>query len=422
MSTAFSNALAGLSANAQAINVVSANLSNINTTGYKGQTVSFEDLISASLGDTSGAAQVGGNTVMRSTTQFNQGSIQTTSQPYDAAIQGSGFFVLQTGAGQQVYSRAGNFSVDSSGNLVAAGGQHVQGWNAVNGVVSTSGGVSNITVPVNGLQPPTATTNFSVGANLNASATLGASNATFSSPIQVVDAQGAQHVLTITYSETSANNWGYTVTIPSADLAAGAGGAAGAAPTTLTSGTLVFDGTGHLTTPAVAANPIKIAITGLADGASDMNLNWNLYDANGVASVTSFSQASSNLPTTQDGVIASQVTSIGIGVNGAIQATYSNGSTVTVAQLALASVLNPDSMQDLGNNTLGITAATATPTIGVPGTGSRGQIAGGSLESSTVDIATQMTDLLTYERGYQADSKVITTEDEILQATIALRP
>src|ERR1019366_1503157 len=222
MSTAFSNALAGLSANAQAINVVSANLSNINTTGYKGQTVSFEDLISASLGDTSGAAQVGGNTVMRSATQFNQGSIQTTSQPYDAAIQGSGFFVLQTGAGQQVYSRAGNFSVDSFGNLVARGGQYVQGWNAVNGALSTSGGVTNITLPVNGLQSPQATTNFSVSANLNASATLGASNATFSSPIQVVDAQGTQHVLTITYSETSANNWGYTVTIPSTDLAAGA--------------------------------------------------------------------------------------------------------------------------------------------------------------------------------------------------------
>ena len=107
-----------------------------------------------------------------------------------------------------------------------------------------------------------------------------------------------------------------------------------------------------------------------------------------------------------------QLTGTSIGANGQISATYSNGSSVVVAQLALASVLNPGSMQNLGNNTFTATSATATPIIGTSATGSRGQITGGALESSTVDIATQFTNLLTYERGYQANSKVITTEDE----------
>jgi flagellar hook protein FlgE len=417
MSIAFSNALSGLSANALAIDVVSGNMANINTTGYKDQTVSFQDLISQNLGGLASDAQVGGNAVTQTTRQFTQGSIQTTSQPYDAAIQGSGFFVLQTSAGQQVYSRAGNFTVDSSGQLLASNGQHVQGWNAVAGALNTSGGITNITLPVNGLQPPIATANFSASANLNASAVVGSSDGTFSSPVQVVDAQGAQHVLTITYTETSANNWTYAVTIPSSELAAGVG-----TTTKVASGSLVFDGTGHLTTPAAKASPITLAVTGLADGAADMNLNWNLYDTSGVASLTSFSQTSSNLSSTQDGVLAAQVTGTSIGANGTIQASYSNGTSVTVAQLALASVLNPDSMQDLGNGSFGITQATATPTIGLPGTGPRGEVSGGSLESSTVDIATEMTNLLTYERGYQANSKVVTVEDEILQSTIALKP
>ncbi len=417
MSTALSNALAGLSANAQAINIVSANMSNINTTGYKNQTVSFEDLMSQSLNGGNSAAQAGGNTVAISSRHFTQGSVQTTGQAYDAAVQGNGFFVLQSPAGQQVYSRAGTFSVDSSGNLIAPGGQNVQGWNASAGVLDTSAALSNITLPVNGIQAPKATSTFSVSANLNASAAVGSSDGTFSTPIQIVDAQGGQHVLTITYTETSPDNWGYQVTIPSSDLTSGTG-----STTTLSSGTLTFNSSGQLTTPAASAKPIAIQISGLANGAADTTVNWNLYDAKGNALLTSFNQPSSNLSSQQNGTLASQVTDISIGTNGAVHANYSDGTSVTVAQLALASVLNPGTMQDLGNNIYGATAATATPTVGMPGTGARGQIVGGALESSTVDIATEMTHLLTYERGYQADSKVITTEDEILQATIALKP
>jgi flagellar hook protein FlgE len=281
--------------------------------------------------------------------------------------------------------------------------------------LNTGGATSNITLPISGSQQPIATTNFTLSANLNSNATVGASDATFSSPIQVYDAEGTSHTLTVTYTETAANNWSYNVTIPSTDVTGGTGTA-----TTVGSGTLTFDGTGQLTSPAASAGAIAIPITGLADGASDMSLNWNLYSASGTPTITQFSEASANLATTQDGTAPGQLTGTSIGANGQISASYSNGSSVVVAQIALASVLNPDSMQTLGNNTFVATAATAAAIVGTSGTGSRGQITGGALESSTVDIATEFTNLLTYERGYQANSKVITTEDDIMQSTVGL--
>ena len=414
MSTAFSNALSGLNANSLAIDSVSGNLANLNTSGYKDNKISFNDLLSGNVNGQS-ATSVAGSVVAQASTQFNQGSIQPTSQPFDAAIQGTGFFVLQSPSGQTTYTRAGNFSVDATGNLLGASGENVQGWNVINGKMDTTGATSNITLPVSGSQQPIATTNFTISANLSANATVGSANASFSSPIQVFDAQGTGHTLTVKYTETAANNWSYDISIPSSELTSGTGTA-----TSVATGTLTFDGTGKLTTPALTDPPVTVAITGLVDGASDLNLNWKLYNASGTPAITQFSEASANLASTQNGSASGQLTGTSIGANGQISATYSNGASVVVAQIALASVLNPDSMQNLGNNTFGVTAATATPIIGTSGTGSRGQITGGALESSTVDIAKEFTNLLTYERGYQANSKVITTEDNVTQATVAL--
>ena len=400
MSTTFSNALSGLNANSKAIDVVSGNLANLNTNGYKVNNVSFQDLINESLGGQFDSHMIGGSTVAQSTRTFTQGAVQTTSQPYDAAIQGNGFFVLQNTAGQQGFTRSGNFKVDASGHLLTQDGQSVQGWNAANGTLISNGPVSNIVVPIDGLRQPTPTANFTITANLNANAALGSADATFSTPMPVIDSQGNTHTLTITYSKTAADTWGYKVTIPSADVNGGTGDAI-----TVASGNLVFDGTGHLATPAAAAGSIPIPIKGLSNGAADVSVNWNLYDSTGTATLTDFNQASANLGSTQDGTASGQLNQIAIGSNGQILAHYSNGDAIPVAQLALATVLNPDSMSDLGNNTFGVTSSTSLPAIGLPGTGSRGEISGGALESSTVDIAKEFTDLLTYERGYQANSK-----------------
>ena len=417
MSTTFSNALSGLTANAQAIDIVSGNLANLNTYGYKVNTVAFQSLVNENLGgDSSKSGSVGGSTVLRSSRTFTQGSVQNTGQAYDAAVQGNGFFVLRGVKNQQVFTRAGNFKVDASGHLLTQDGQFVQGWTAQNDVLNTSGNVGDIVLPISGLRQPTATKSFSVTANLNTNAAVGTPDAAFSSPIPVVDSQGITHTLTISYTKTAAGAWDYKVTIPSTQVTAGVGAA-----TTVASGTLTFDSLGHLKTPAVASNPVKIAVTGLIDGAADVNLDWNLYDVTGTPSLTQYSQASANLGSTQDGAPSGQLTSMSIGIDGQILAHYSNGDAVPVAQLALGTVLNPDSMRDLGNNTFGVTSGTSLPAIGLPGTGSRGQISGGALETSTVDVAREFTNLLTYERGYQANSKVVTTEDEVIQATLGIK-
>jgi flagellar hook protein FlgE len=185
-------------------------------------------------------------------------------------------------------------------------------------------------------------------------------------------------------------------------------------------GSVTFDGAGHLVTPASTAGAVPISVTGLADGAKDLSINWNLYDASGNATLTQYNQASANLGTKQDGMAAGQLIGMSIGSGGQLVATFSNGSSQTLAQIALASVLNPGSMQEVSGNNYSPSSATATPVIGPPSTGARGQITGGALEGSTVDIATEFTNLLQYERGYQANSKVISTEDQVMQQTIGL--
>ncbi|HYA18706.1 MAG TPA: flagellar hook protein FlgE [Bryobacteraceae bacterium] len=416
MSSAIANALSGLTANSTAINVVSNNLANLNTTGYKDEQVSFEDLVNESIAGLASSTTISGSTNAVGVQQFSQGTIETTGNPYDAAIQGGGFFVLQDpSSGQQLLTRQGNFTVNASGDLVTQSGQFVQGWKAVNGVLSTTGPVGNIALPTGLSLAPTATTAFSLNVNLNANATAGAADASFSSPVQVIDAQGVSHTLTVTYTETAPNTWSYAVTIPSADLAAG-----GAGSTSLASGTLSFNGAGQLTNPAAAAGGIPVAINNLADGASNMNITWNLYDANGASLITQDTATSANLSSTQNGLQGGQLTGLSIGTNGVIVGTFSNGQTINVAQIALASVTNPGSLEQFDGNSWVPTAATAAPVIGMPASGARGQIDGGALESSTVNIASEFTNLLEFERGYQANSKVVTTEDEIVQQTISL--
>ena len=420
MSIAFSNALSGLTADATAINVVSENLANLNTTGYKDEQVSFEDLVNQSLSGFSNVNSISGSTIARTNQEFTQGTLQTTGGAFDAAIQGGGFFVLRDTSGQQLFTRQGNFQVTSTGEVMTSSGQHVEGWNAVNGVLSTNGVTSDLVVPASLSSIPVATTQFSLTANLNANAAVGSPDATFSSPVQIYDAEGNAHTLTVTYTETAPNTWSYAVTIPSADV-----GGTGTTTTLGSGGTLTFDGNGKLQSPAPGAGSgdIQIPLT-LANGANIGNptgtLTWNLYDAAGNPTISQNTQASTNLSNTQDGSQSGSLVGVSIGTGGQLTANFSNGTTQAVGQIALATVLNPETMQQLDGNSFAVTGATAAPVIGTPSTGARGSISGGSLETSTVDIATEFTNLLQYERGYQANSKVVTTEDQVIQTTLAL--
>jgi len=418
MFASFSTALSALSAHVTAVDVVGNNLANLNTPGYKTSAVSFRDLVTQSLGAGLGETQVGFGTGRPFTTrQFTQGAIQSSTGLLDAAIQGDGFFVLRDERGGTLFTRAGNFKVDDLGYLTTLTGEKVQGWmERADGTVNPTGAISDIVVPVGTLKTPIATTNFSMDLNLNAAAVVGQLDATFSTPMEVVDSLGTTHVLTITFTKTNAAEWDYEVTIPDADLASPPD-----PPVPLASGTITFDTDGKLLTPDPSSPTVDINITGLADGASDMSLKWSLYNPNGSARLTQFAQPSAVSANTQDGSTSASLTRVGLADGGKIVAQYSNGLQRIVGQVALASIRNSDTLIAAGNNNFQASARTAMPAIGVPGTGGRGTILGGSLEASTVDIAREFTNLIVYQRGYQANSRVLTTADEMSQETINLK-
>ncbi|MEO8659288.1 MAG: flagellar hook-basal body complex protein, partial [Bryobacteraceae bacterium] len=331
----------------------------------------------------------------------------------DAAISGDGFFVVKDQQNQTLYTRAGNFRMDAQGNLLTASGENVQGWSAVNGKVSASGAIGNISLPVSGAVPATVTTKMSMNVNLNAGATVGdAATGTFSTPVQVVDSLGNTHILTATFTKTDANKWEYKVEIPKADLKDGGA-------TELSTGSLAFDATGFLSAPAATDAPIDVKIAGLVDGAADQTVAWSMWDS-GSSAITQFAQTSAMSSVTQDGAEAGEISSIALKNGGAITAHFSNGQDLVIGQLAVASIRNPESLVGVGNNNLKSSTTTGEAAIGEAASGGRGKIVGGALEASTIDIAREFTSLLTMQRSYQANSKVITTSDDMMQQTIAM--
>ncbi len=414
MFTSFSTALSAMNADSTALDVVSNNLANLNSTGFKGSTTEFHDLVSQAFGD----AASPGLGVSRSSIiqQFSQGAVQTSSGSLDAAIKGDGFFVAKDTGGNQVFTRDGKFVVDSSGVLQTMSGEHVQGWADPKGNVNTNGPVGDIVLPTGTLREPFATTKFSLNVNLDENAAVGATTGTFSAPMQIVDSLGGTQDLTVTFTKTAVNSWSYDVTIPGSALTAGTVGT----PTSLVKGALTFDSFGKLLTPA-APGAIAVPVTGLADGAADLKLNWNLYDDTGSPRLTQFAQASATSANAQDGTLSAQLVGVSMKDGGAVVAQYSNGQEKTIAQIALASIRNPDTLINAGSGDLRLSQSTASPSIGVAGTGGRGSVSGGSLEASNVDIAREFTNLIVLQRGYQANAKVITTEDQLSQETINIK-
>ncbi|HEX4276078.1 MAG TPA: flagellar hook protein FlgE [Bryobacteraceae bacterium] len=415
MISSYSAALSGLEADSGAINVIGNDLANLNTTGYKANEVQFSELIAQHLGVSSSSGQVGlGVSPVSAYANYTQGTLQSTGGATDAAIQGDGFFVVQGQNNQTEYTRDGSFQISSTGELVTAAGDAVQGWSATSGAVNTNGPIGNISVPLGATVPATATTSMQMALNLNSTAATTGSGATFSAPIQVFDSLGQSHTLTATFNKTAANTWSYSLAVPAADLQSGG-------TTTVSSGTLTFDSNGNLSSPAASADPQVVTVGGLADGAADMSINWNLYNpASGSSTITQLAESSGLGGSVQNGFAAGQISDVSLQNGGLLVANYTNGQTVTVGQLAVASISNPDSLTVAGNNYLQASASTGTPSIGTADSGARGQIIAGARESSTVDIAQEFTNLLTFERSYQANSRVITVSDQLQQDTVGL--
>ena len=411
MSSVFSIALSSLQAESEAINTTGHNLANINTNGFKQSESNFRDLVAASLSGTSTGLGVA-NPVNQQI--FSQGPLISSTSPWAAAIQGTGFFVLKQPTGQASYTRNGNFALSKDGVLQTLTGENVQGWSATANGINATVTPSDIILNMGSTVPPNPTSSLSFTANLNVAGNPATGTGNMSVPVQVTDSLGNQHTLSINFTQSnSANAWGYTVTIPSGDLTGGTG-----ANTTLTSGTLNFNANGTLTAASLA--PVAIPVTGLKDSANNLSISWSLKNVDGSGRITQFAQSSAYNDLVQDGTAAGKLSDVGLGDDGQVVARFSNGEQKTVAQLALATFRNQSTLQDIGNNNFAAGSNTAQPDIGVSQTGNRGHVLSGQLEGSNVDMAKEFTNLITFQRGYQASSKVITTADNMSQDLLNL--
>lgn len=380
--------VSGLRAHQTKLDVVGNNIANVNTVGFKGSAVQFQDTLSqltqAAAGpqaETGGInpAQVGlGVKVAGVATNFSQGSIQTTGRATDMMISGDGFFVTSLG-GQQQYTRAGSFDLDGNGRLVSSDGSILQGWPAVNGQINAGGIVGDILLSKETVAPAVATANTKTGGNLPGDAAVGTE---LVRDIQVFDATGTQRTLALTFTRTAAG-W---------NVDGNDGTSTGAT-------TLAFTD-GKLTGPAtMGVGPVTV----------DLN------------ALTGYSGMNSLSITGQDGRRAGTLESFAIGADGTVVGSFSNGARENVARIAVANFANPGGLEKTGGSSYRATPNSGEPAVGTAGTAGLGGIIGGALEMSNVDLSQEFVDLITAQRGFQANSRVITTSDELLGEVVQLK-
>ncbi len=405
----FSVPLSGLLASQSQLQAVSNNLANLDTVGFKDQTVSFSDVFAQSslLNGANDPNDTGLGVVSSQTsTNFTDVAPSSTGVPSNMALSGNGFFVTETAGGTHSYTRAGDFTANSSGQLTTPSGELVLGYPAVNGVVSTSSQLQPLQIGLGSSIPATATTSFQIPANLDSSATVGT---TFPDTIAVYDSLGTSHQLTVTYTKAATNSWNYSVDVPTADT--------GATSTQVAQGTVSFDSSGTLTQPT---SNVSISIPTLKDGAASLTMNWGLYDSSGNPTLTQTDVASAATGKTQNGQASGTLTSYAVSTNGIIEGTYSNGQTSALGQVAVATFYNTQGLLRTGSNDYQATAGSGQASIGVAGTGGRGNITGGSVEGSNVDVATEFAKMIVAQQAYQANAKTVTTLDQISQTTIQM--
>jgi flagellar hook protein FlgE len=408
--------MVGLNVNSTAMTVLGDNIANVNTTAFKSNRSSFANILSVSLAG-SASSDVGRGVQFQGTTpMWTQGTIENTNSPTDLAINGSGFFVLDDGDGASFYSRAGEFQFDRDGNLVNISGLFVQGYE----VTSTNpdgslvlGAVSNVCVPGQGTSPPSATTTTSIDVNLDSGT---ADSDTYATTTTVYDSLGNTIPLTITFTKNTANDWTASVSVPAGTVTD---------PLTdisITNANLTFDANGNL--DAGTGDPV-ITLSRLLSGANDLSITWDLYDdvaafaSNG--DITQYSSPSSTTFQTQDGYPAGTLRVVGIDEFGVVSGSYSNGQLTPLFQLVMADFPSYYGLTKLGKNLYSESLASGQPLLGTPQSGRLGSISTNSIEMSNVDLAQEFVKMITTQRAFQANSRVITTSDEILNELINLK-
>jgi len=448
--------VSGLKNHQTRMDVIGNNISNVNTYGFKSSRVTFQDMLSQTI---AGAAkpevnkgginpkQVGlGMTIASIDRIFTQGSLQTTGNITDLAITGDGFFVMSDGD-KKFYTRAGTFGIDKDGTLVnPANGFKVNGWMAARDdagkmTVNPSATPGDIIVPVYSKVEARETNNIRYKCNLDSRTSVMPPNATgrmrasagITTNIDAYDNLGNTHRLTMTFWKTGSNQWTAsaamtdTTTPLNLDIRAGAG-----QPNQLNTGSrinLKFSPDGRLISVADDTTPDELnqgdllvnANYRVAGDPTVRNISLNLGKSGVLNGITQFSSKSTTKAVEQDGYAMGYMESFNIDNSGVITGIYSNGTKQTVGQLAMAVFTNPQGLTANGDNLFQVSNNSGAPNIGPASDAGRGSIVAGSLEMSNVDLSEQFTDMIITQRGFQANSRSITTSDQMLQELLSLK-
>lgn len=400
--------MSSIEAQQQSMDVIGNNLANVNTTGFKSSSVDFANMFSQVISEGVAPVQLGQGVMVAATpTNLTQGTLTATGQPSDLALQGNGFFMVDNG-GSIAYTRDGGLTLNASGELVQeATGDPVLGYSAdANGVITPGavGVASTITVPIGNMNAAQATSNVSLGGNLSATALA---TATITVGATVFDGLGGSHAISLDFTGHSStvpagapagttSVWQWSVSQGATTL--GTSKSAGNQP-------LYFNSSGVLLNPA-ALGKITLPASGSA-AATPMSLNFGSITQNAGTSDVSM--------TTQNGAPPGQLQSFSVGSDGTISGIFTNGISKTLAQIAVAGFTNPGGLTNIGGNLMASTVGSGPASVGTAGTDGLGNIQSGFLEQSNVDIGSQFTNLIVTQRGYEANTKVVTAVNQMLQ-------
>ena len=432
ITSAFFTATSGLNSTSRGLSEIGNNIANAQTVGFKSRTVSFGDLFGTTIGGggtTNALVEGRGVRVLGIDPSFTQGSLQTTSNALDLGIDGDGFFEVQDSDANRFFTRAGQFSLDSSGNIVNPAGLKLQGFLADSSgtILGTTGDL----VLTTSQQVGTSTVNVTVGGNLKATETattfsladpVGTSH--FSTGVRVFDSLGVGHDQTIYFTKTAANTWQYNAVAAASEVSSSSTSGSNALVAT---GALGFTTGGLLDTESAVTyyNPGTngIDFTGAATAqaiAFDFGSSITTDSGSGNDGMLQQGSASNILTLTQDGFGNGTLTGTTIGEDGTITGQFSNGTTRSLGQVSLTRFVNPDGLQPGGRNLFLQTTDSGTALIGAPNTGSFGKVFSSTLEASNVDLGDELVNMITMQRGFQANARIITTTDVLLGELVNL--
>jgi flagellar hook protein FlgE len=413
--------VSGLSAESQALGVVGDNVANANTIGFKMSRAMFEDILGGAVGQNVG----GGVRMNRAQQIFSQGTMVNTGQPTDLALTGDGFFVVKgslDGVTGNFYTRAGNFTPDADGYLVTPQGLRLQGY-GVNPDGTVSGRIGDIQLPTGPLSPkPTAT--LEIDMNLKASEPVSATpfdptnTASYAedTPVSmtVYDSLGGAHSVDVYFAKT-ATGWDYHVMAPGDDVAGGTPGT----PFEIGTGSLTFDSEGKLATMNPNPPTATVSFNNGSTASQAIALDFGtIGDSDGL---TQNDSATAATFVSADGYASGTLSGIQVEADGTVNGVYSNGESMPLAQLVVAKFASNNGLARSGHNTWVETRASGEALLGAPGSGGKASVVAGALEQSNVDIAGQFVEMISHQRAFQANSKTITTADEMLQELVNLK-